>query len=207
MKNKKSIAAALVLSGVLVVGGVLAYFTDTDTATNTFTVGRVDIALNEEHWDATATAVNQLAPQTQIAKDPTVENTGVNSAYVFLKVEVPYASVKLGKSTTATPTELFSYTINSTDWEEVTSLKTTGTDKVTHVYAYKNASGMKTLAAGATTSALFSNVTFADVADPADLSGFVDGSDTKLNIVVTAYGIQSDNIAANTAPATIFGNF
>lgn len=48
--KKKSIlmaAIAVMLVAVLVVGGTLAYFTDTKSATNTFTVGNVKITLNE----------------------------------------------------------------------------------------------------------------------------------------------------------------
>ena len=37
--RKKIIAAAVVLALVVLIGSVLAYFTDTDTATNIFTLG------------------------------------------------------------------------------------------------------------------------------------------------------------------------
>ena len=49
--KKKSIlmaAIAVMLVAVLVVGGTLAYFTDTKAATNTFTVGNVKINLIEQ---------------------------------------------------------------------------------------------------------------------------------------------------------------
>ena len=39
MSKKKSIAVAIVLLLVLLIGGMLAYFTDTDTATNVFVLG------------------------------------------------------------------------------------------------------------------------------------------------------------------------
>jgi predicted ribosomally synthesized peptide with SipW-like signal peptide len=39
MNKKKSIAVAIVLALVLLIGGMLAYFTDKDTKTNTFTIG------------------------------------------------------------------------------------------------------------------------------------------------------------------------
>ena len=50
--KKKSIlmaAIAVMLVAVLVVGGTLAYFTDTKSATNTFTVGDVKIKLDESN--------------------------------------------------------------------------------------------------------------------------------------------------------------
>ena len=49
MNKKKLLVVAMVLSmvAVLAIGGTLAYFTDTDEATNTFTVGHIEIAQNE----------------------------------------------------------------------------------------------------------------------------------------------------------------
>lgn len=49
MKKKTILVAAIavMLVAALVVGGTLAYFTDTKSATNTFTVGNVDIELLE----------------------------------------------------------------------------------------------------------------------------------------------------------------
>ena len=43
--------AATAMIGVLAIGGISAYFTDGDTATNTFTVGKVSIDLQEPNWN------------------------------------------------------------------------------------------------------------------------------------------------------------
>ena len=51
MKKNKIILAAVVLLGVFVIGGAIALFTDTETKTNTFTVGNVDISVVETAWD------------------------------------------------------------------------------------------------------------------------------------------------------------
>ena len=47
--KKKILTAALAVCmlATLVIGASLAYFTDTDSKTNTFTVGNVDITLTE----------------------------------------------------------------------------------------------------------------------------------------------------------------
>lgn len=48
--NKKKLGTgllALALVGVVGIGGSLAWFTDTDNRTNTFTTGKVDITLTE----------------------------------------------------------------------------------------------------------------------------------------------------------------
>ena len=46
-KRMKTMIAATAMIGVLAIGGISAYFTDGDTATNTFTVGKVSIDLQE----------------------------------------------------------------------------------------------------------------------------------------------------------------
>ena len=48
MKKKYALAlAAAAMVGTLAVGGTLAWFTDTETATNVVTMGNVDITLSE----------------------------------------------------------------------------------------------------------------------------------------------------------------
>lgn len=52
--NKRKIlmlAVSVCMIAILAVGGTLAYFTDTDSATNVFTVGKVAIQLNEQQRD------------------------------------------------------------------------------------------------------------------------------------------------------------
>ena len=49
MKKKLTlVVTCIVLVAAMVIGGTLAYFTDTDKATNTFTVGNVKIDLIEQ---------------------------------------------------------------------------------------------------------------------------------------------------------------
>ena len=90
--KKKIMAAALAICmmATLVVGISLAYFTDTDSKTNTFTVGNVDITLTEPSWlgDTSEDAV-RLIPGKTIAKDPTITVAqGSQTAYTFMKVEL-----------------------------------------------------------------------------------------------------------------------
>ena len=50
MNRKKIIAAAVVLALVVLIGSVLAYFTDIDTATNIFTLGdKIEIEIVENN--------------------------------------------------------------------------------------------------------------------------------------------------------------
>lgn len=105
MKNKKIILAlslALALGATMVAGGSLAWFSDTDEATNTFTVGSVEIVQNETNKDGTPFSQDQqLIPVGSnetptddanfIYKQVTVKNTGKNSAYIQTSIAVPTA--------------------------------------------------------------------------------------------------------------------
>lgn len=87
--KKKLTAVALVVCmlAIMLVGASLAYFTDTDEATNTFTMGKVDIKLTEPTWNEKTPNGAKLMPGTVIDKDPTitaVENS--EDAYLFLDV-------------------------------------------------------------------------------------------------------------------------
>lgn len=100
--KKKSIlmvAIAVMLVAVLVVGGTLAYFTDTKSATNTFTMGNVSIDLKEQQK-----GLNGLEPFEQnkqlvpgksndgnaVSKIVTVTNTSKdNAAWVWVELKIP----------------------------------------------------------------------------------------------------------------------
>ena len=84
--KKKIVSLALVASllALVIVGGTLAYFTDTESAENTFVVGNVDIDLTEPSWRDSN--VENIQPGMTYAKDPTVANTGVNNAYIRVNV-------------------------------------------------------------------------------------------------------------------------
>ncbi len=89
-KKIVSIALAAALAATAIVGSSLAYFTDTEEKTNTFTVGNVDITLTEPGWDATGKEeAEEMYPGEAVAKDPTVTNVGANPAFVRVKVQWP----------------------------------------------------------------------------------------------------------------------
>ena len=89
MKKKLvTLCAALALCATAIVGGTLAYFTDNKTATNTFTVGNVEITLTEPKWtEAGEAGHTNVYPGQKLDKDPTVTNSGNNACYVRIKVE------------------------------------------------------------------------------------------------------------------------
>lgn len=92
----KSKALLLTLCAVLLVAasvlGTMAYLTSTDTVTNTFTVGKVEIKLDEtDVTNQTGPRVQansyKLMPGTTYTKDPTVTvKAGSEESYVRMKV-------------------------------------------------------------------------------------------------------------------------
>lgn len=85
--KKKILAMCLCVAmlAIAIVGGTLAYFTDTDAETNVFTTGNVAIDLIEK-FDAENA---KLMPGIDIQKEVTVQNTGSESAYVRVHVAFP----------------------------------------------------------------------------------------------------------------------
>ena len=200
MNKKKSIAVAVILAVVLLIGGLLAYFTDTETATNVFTLGNVDITLTEPNWSTTDANSNNIpdaaearTPGQVIAKDPTVTvATGSNNAYLFLTVEVP--AITTGANGTVTK-ELYTYTPNAS-WAEVTTKQQVKANSVVHVYVYGTTAAPTSTAAEAPVPALFSNVTVNTTLTNSEVtSDFSSNS----NIVVNAYGIQADGLSVTSA--------
>lgn len=92
----KSKALLLTLCAVLLIAasvlGTMAYLTSTDTVTNTFTVGKVEIKLDEtDITNPTGPRVQansyKLMPGTTYTKDPTVTvKAGSEESYVRMKV-------------------------------------------------------------------------------------------------------------------------
>lgn len=206
-KKTKAILCTVAVVGVIGVSGIIAYLTDTDTASNKFTIGQVKIELQEPTWDNANDAdkdgipdyAETIVPNATIAKDPQVKNVGSNDAYIYLKVTVPVKSVITANSDgtlvndgVAQPTQLFTYTKN-TSWQEITSKRTTNTNETTgevesytYVYYYNTK-----VAPNATTATLFDTVTFANV-----IEGQIDLTEHQIDI--QAYAIQSDSLPEDT---------
>lgn len=174
-KNK---AAVLGILGILTIGGTAAYLTDYDKAENQFTVGKVEIELQEPNWKPEEHT--KIEPGQVMEKDPQVKNTGVNDAFVYLEISVPMAEViavqEDGSRMEKQECELFSFAAKK-DWTRMET-KTVDGNRV-YAYAYN-----KVLKAGEWTSSLFDHVTFLNLVE-----GQLDTQ--QLEIPVRAYGIQT----------------
>ena len=213
-KSKKQLVAAAA-AGLMVLSmgayGSIAYLTDNEAATNTFTVGKVQIDLTEPNYPGNDDdEPKDLVPNQEVAKDPMVTNTGVNDAIVFATVTVPVKNVTVvaddGTRGTKSPTELFWFKdaddtagthvnhFNTNDWMELAAKETYGTadgSATTYVFVYKTA-----LAADAKTSPLFDKVQLKNIME----NEVTAGEDQKVH--VRAYAIQAAEILENDIDLT-----
>lgn len=193
---KRNIILAVCLATVMTIGGIAAYFTDTDSATNVFTVGKVEVQLTEPQYDAHPDDHKNLTPGKLLDKDPQITNTGINDAYVFLDVTIPKANAATAESdgsrNPALVQELFSYEI-SDGWTQI--VKEDRADGCRYVYVYGDSKKCTPLAAGQTTPSLFKDgkIRFINVIEG---QGF---EEEMLELPVDAYGIQTTDIQGGTS--------
>lgn len=215
--KKKGIIAVSALSllavGVLAVGGINAYLTDTETVANTFTVGEVTIDSMEPHYPGNGSdATEDLLPLEEVRKDPCIKNTGKNRIVCFEQVDIPMANVIVtddeGHRLPKGNTELFGYRtdpstnangyncFHSEKWIELSeqylnedneTVDWTIATKVRRIYGYK--------------TVVEENETTVPVFDVVRLSNIVEGQidNSVQTINVTTFAIQADNIAGITS--------
>ena len=191
--NLKAAVLAFAMIAVMMIGGISAYFTDGDTTTNTFTVGKISLDLQEPNWNPED--AEDITPNQTIKKDPQILNDGINDEFVFLEVIVPYENVVVanedGTRKPAADTELYYYTVNS-GWVEIATIKDAAAKTVTHLYVYGTADKCTALKKDATTPTLFDTVTFVNLVEDQGLE------EATLDIVVNAYGIQTTDVNGGT---------
>lgn len=100
-KRGKRIAGTVIACGAVLAGsaalmatGIRAYLTDSDAATNVFTVGEVKIDTLEPNYPGNGSdEVTDIVPMKEVKKDPQIKNTGKNRAVVFTQVDIPMAEI------------------------------------------------------------------------------------------------------------------
>lgn len=200
MKTKRKallLSLCAVLLVVASVMGTMAYLTSSDTVTNTFTVGKVQITLDEAavNLDGTpivnAARVKQnsykLLPGRTYTKDPTVTvKAGSEPSYVKMTVTFSKAAeldAIFAPNGGADMTSIFNG-YNSTNWIDKGNTEDTDANTRTYEFWYKETVAAPT--ADVVLDALFDSIT-------------VPGSITKeqlatiegLTITVNAYAIQA----------------
>ena len=177
--KEKTKALALALCAVLLVTGsvltTLAFLKDSDAVVNTFTIGQVDIELDEAEVDEygcvkgdTRLKANtyKLIPGHSYTKDPTVHfAAGSEASWLFVKVENGLADIEAGDTIVTQ--------ILSNGWTALTGQS--------GVYYRQAAANTGTAAVD---YPVFGSFT---LDGEADISDYTDAS-----IKVTAYAIQAD---------------
>lgn len=202
----KSKALLLTLCAVLLVAasvlGTMAYLTSTDTVENTFTVGNVQIKLDEAKVNPDGTAVTpaervkaneyKLMPGHTYTKDPTVHvDANSEDSYIFVKVENGIADFEAGEGPGYEP---IAKQMENLGWAKLT------TSDGSEVY-YKPYDTSKTESAS-TELIVFNN--FKIAGDANTKNGW--GDITAAKVIVNAYAVQMDGFDdAAAAWAATFG--
>ena len=194
-------AALLVAASVL---GTMAYLTDTETVTNTFTVGKVDIELDEAKANTDGSLVEgaarvkansyKLLPGHTYNKDPmvTVLN-GSEASYIKMTVTFSKASAldAIFAPTGADLTSIFNG-YDSVNWIYKDNTKDATADTRTYEFWYKETVGAPN--GDVTLDALFDSITVPGTITNEQLAT-IEG----MTITVNAYAIQADGFATPAA--------
>ncbi len=206
--KKKIVALCLViaLAATAVIGGTLAYFTDNDNATNTFTVGKVDIKLDEAKVDEYGDPVEpaervqensyKLIPACEYTKDPTVTvMAGSEESYIRMVVTVNKKAALDAIGVNAL--EVFQE-YNAAKWP----MDSQKADGDTMVYEFRYAETVSTV--GTADKAL--EPLFTSILVPADITGEQLATLDGLVIDVDAHAIQAASFADADAAWAAFEN-
>ena len=200
MKNSKlRRALLLVASAVLLVcvsvGATLAYLTsETEVVTNTFTVGNVNITLDETNTDGKD---KNGAANTADTKDPQVHvDANSEDCYIFVKVENAIAHLQPAYGDGKTIAEQ----MTAKGWVEV--------ENVTNVWCYYGLTEGQVNSKPAIVTAGSTVKVFDTFSIIGDAHNNTDGGDPKFNLAdvkktdtidITAYAIQADGLETYTA--------
>ena len=200
--KKRTKALLLVLCAIMLVTasimGTVAYLTSTtETVSNTFSVGQVNITLSETKVDAYGVALTgnaagttnqgqayKMLPGHEYVKDPTITVTaGSEPCWLFVKVENGISAYEATTNTIASQ-------LTANGWKLV--------DGQTNVYWH----AVVDARTAAQTVKVFEKFVIADAADAVGGWSSVTYENTKVS--VTAYAIQSDGFTdAKTAWAAL----
>ena len=209
MNTKKkiiSICLAVCLIAIAVTGFSLAYFTDNDSKTNTFTVGNVDIELVEPTWERNPNYVassddangglTNVQPGVAYTKDPTVNNIGANDAWIRVNVTLTKANAFIAAAERHGITDLSSIFLghDESKWTRDTITEDEDADTITYSYLFN-----EIVVPGASTGALFTTVTIPGAFTSAEMEAI-----GNFEIIITADAIQA---AGFDTPAAAFTEF
>lgn len=193
----KSKALLLALCAVLLVAasvlGTMAYLTDNKSVTNTFTVGKVEITLDEAPVDTNGKATTgdrvkaneyHLLPGHEYDKDPEI-HVGAESedCYLFVTINNAIAEIEATGDTTVAAQ------MGANGWKIVDR------DAGLYVYVGKAEDASAPLAVSANNNIpVFEKIVIAGSVNNTTLAEYEDAT-----ITVTAYAVQKDGFESKTA--------
>ena len=201
MKKKILVACLCVALAVLTIAGTtLAYLTSKDTVTNTFTVGKVAIKLDEAKANTDGSLVAgaarvqensyKLMPGHTYNKDPMV-TVLAGSEPSYIKITVTFSKANeldaIIAPTGANLTSIFNG-YDAANWIYKGNTKDATADTRTYEFWYKETVGAPT--ADVALDALFDSITV-----PEDITGEQLETIKGMTITVNAYAIQADGFA------------
>lgn len=191
MKRKiTALCLVVALLAVAIVGGTMAYFTDTESATNVFTVGSIDIELTEPNWNPNVKP--DIVPGNSYAKDPKLTNKGNSDAYVRIGVNVNNPAILTTLSSTSEYRPALEKIVDIQSGWTFDKVITNADESVTIYYNYVNV-----LAPDATTPDLFTRVMIPTDLKQTDEVKAIAGKEFKLTI--NGQAIQADGFATKEA--------
>lgn len=214
--KKKIISLCLVIALVAtaIAGATLAYFTDvTEVNTNTFTVGDVDIKLDEAKVGDDGKAITgdgaervikntypNVYPNQTVDKDPTVSFVGENNRDCYVRMIVTLDNSALEKAFPATDSDFASYWQNGLFlleklvdgyYSDIWEVNADATKPGTYEFWY-----YKMVPAGTTAlEPLFKTITF-----PADMTNEQIAALNGFEVDIVAHAIQADGFETAENP-------
>lgn len=211
MKKTRKILAMMACAVLLVcisVGATVAYLTSTDTVTNTFTVGKVAITLDEAKVDENGKALTgeqaervdansyHLYPGHDYDKDPTVTvKAGSDASYIKMVVTVNNSSAldkifkALAQEESAIKLTDVVVGYDSTNWILKSNTEDKDNDTRTYEFWYKDT--VSASDADVKLDALFDQIKVPDCVTSEQLETVT----KDLEIKIVAYAIQADGFA------------
>lgn len=217
MKNYQKTLVLLACAVLLVVGsvfGTFAYLTDTEAVTNTFTVGRVGLNLDEVKVDTMGNVMNgetvferaedeeledyiakgervkansyKLLPGHTYVKDPTVTvDAGSEESYIRMMVTVTFAKALTDDVIATSLDEIFTG-YDATKW--IRNDKDISEDQKTITYEYR----YHTTVTAGETSDLGLEPLFTEIKVPGSYTNEQMAVFASMNINIVAHAIQAD---------------
>lgn len=184
-----TLCAILLVLGTVV--GSLAYFTDSEAVTNTFTVGNVAIELHEDgevtRKDGTIGKDYHLLPGHSYSKDPTITvDADSSDCYLFVKVVNGIEAIE-----TKVEADTVAAQMAAKGWKPVKD--------VANVYVYAVGEADKTAVAAGAEVKVFETFTI----DGESVTNTVLAPYKDANVTVTAYAVQKAGFESST-PAEIW---